>query len=133
MTLFETLSDMFAKQGVQLVLQGEQLSNLNKQLAIQIEQNEEQKNTIEKLMALINTLNEKLGKRTLTTKKLSDENINGKKSEKKKGIDSSSKEKKPKASKKSSTTSDDIKVEERQYEVTSANVNSWIYRVNCRC
>ena len=21
----------------------------------------------------------------------------------------------------------------RQYEVTSANVNSWIYRVNCRC
>ena len=36
MTLFETLSDMFAKQGVQLVLQGEQLSNLNKQLAIQI-------------------------------------------------------------------------------------------------
>ena len=39
----ETLSDMFAKQGVQLVLQGEQLSNLNKQLAIQIEQNAEQK------------------------------------------------------------------------------------------
>ena len=65
-------------------------------------------------MALIETLNIKLGNRTLTTKKLSDENINGRKSEKKKGIDSSSKEKKPKASKKSTSTSDDIKVEERQ-------------------
>lgn len=65
-------------------------------------------------MALIETLNIKLGNRTLTTKKLSDENINGKKSEKKKGIDSSSKEKKTKASMKSTLTSDDIKVEERQ-------------------
>ena len=76
MTLFET-------QNGQLALQNEQLSNLNKQLAIQIEQNAEQKVTIEKLMALIETLNIKLGNRTLTTKKLSDENINGKKSEKK--------------------------------------------------
>ena len=100
MTLFET--------------QNGQLAILNKQLAIQIEQNAEQKNTIEKLMALIDSLNTKLGNRTLTTKKLSDENINGKKSEKKKGIDSSSKEKKPKDSKKSTSTSDDIKVEERQ-------------------
>ena len=100
MTLFET--------------QNGQLAILNKQLAIQIEQNAEQKNTIEKLMALIDSLNTKLGNRTLTTKKLSDENINGKKSEKKKGIDSSSKDKKPKASKKSTSTSDDIKVEERQ-------------------
>lgn len=76
MTLFET-------QNGQLALQNEQLSNLNKQLAIQIEQNAEQKVTIEKLMALIETLNIKLGNRTLSTKKLSDENINGKKSEKK--------------------------------------------------
>lgn len=93
MTLFET--------------QNEQLANLNKKL-------EENQITIGKLMALIDSLNTKLGNRTLTTKKLSDENINGKKSEKKKGIDSSSKEKKPKASKKSTSTSDDIKVEERQ-------------------
>ena len=107
MTLFETLSDMFAKQSALTVLQSEQLANLNKKL-------EENQITIDKLMALINTLNEKLGNRTLTTKKLSDESINGKKSEKKKGIDSSSKEKKPKASKKSTSTSDDIKVEERQ-------------------
>ncbi len=100
MTLFET-------QNGQLALQNEQLTNLNKKL-------EENQITIEKLMALIDTLNMRLGNRTLTTKKLSDENINGKKSEKKKGIDSSSKEKKPKASKKSTSTSDDIKVEERQ-------------------
>ena len=26
-----------------------------------------------------------------------------------------------------------LKLLYRQYEVTSANVNSWIYRVNCRC
>ena len=83
--------------------QNEQLSNLNKKL-------EENQITIEKLMALIDTLNMRLGNRTLTTKKLSDENINGKKSEKKKGIDSSSKDKKPKASMKSTSTSDDIKV-----------------------
>ena len=100
MTLFET-------QNGQLALQNEQLTNLNKKL-------EENQITIEKLMALIDTLNMRLGNRTLTTKKLSDENINGKKSEKKKGIDSSSKEKKPKASKKSTSTSDVIKVEERQ-------------------
>ena len=88
MTLFET--------------QNGQLAILNKQLAIQIEQNAEQKNTIDKLMPLIDSLNTKLGNRTLTTKKQSDENINGKKSEKKKkGIDSYSKEKKPKDSKKS--------------------------------
>ncbi len=62
MTLFET--------------QNEQLSNLNKKL-------EENQITIEKLMALIDTLNMRLGNRTLTSKKLSDENINGKKSEKK--------------------------------------------------
>lgn len=114
MTLFETLSDIFSKQSALTFSQSEQLANLNKQLAIQIEQNAEQKNTIEKLMALIETLNIKLGNRTLTKKKLSDENINGKKSEKKKGIDSSSKEKNPKTSKKSTSTSDDIKVEERQ-------------------
>lgn len=54
MTLFET-------QNGQLALQNEQLSNLNKQLAIQIEQNAEQKVTIERLMALIETLNIKLG------------------------------------------------------------------------
>jgi len=114
MTLFETLSDIFSKQSALTFSKSEQLANLNKQLAIQIEQNAEQKNTIEKLMALIETLNIKLGNRTLTTKKLSDENINGKKSEKKKSIDSSSKEKNPKTSKKSTSTSDDIKVEERQ-------------------
>ena len=87
MTLFET--------------QNGQLAILNKQLAIQIEQNAEQKNTIDKLMPLIDSLNTKLGNRTLPPKKQSDENINGKKSEKKKGIDSYSKEKKPKDSKKS--------------------------------
>ena len=66
----------FSKQSALTFSQSEQLANLNNQLAIQIEQNAEQKNTIEKLMALIETLNIKFGNRTLTTKKLSDENIN---------------------------------------------------------
>jgi len=105
--LITTMMTLFETQNGQLALQNEQLTNLNKKL-------EENQITIEKLMALIDTLNMRLGNRTLTTKKLSDENINGKKSEKKKGIDSSSKEKKPKASKKSTSTSDVIKVEERQ-------------------
>lgn len=105
---------MFAKQSALTVLQSEQLKSQSEQLINLNKELEENQITIEKLMALIDTLNMRLGNRTLTTKKLSDENINGKKSEKKKGIDSSSKEKKPKASKKSTSTSDDIKIEERQ-------------------
>lgn len=100
MTLFETLSDMFAKQSALTVLQREQLKSQSEQLTNLNKKIEENQITIEKLMALIETLNIKLGNRTLTTKKLSDENINGKKSEKKKAIDSSSK-KKTKDSKKS--------------------------------
>ena len=99
MTLFETLSDMFAKQSALTVLQSEQLKSQSEQLTNLNKKLEENQITIEKLMALIDTLNIKLGNRTLTTKKLSDENINGKKSEKKKGIDSSSKEKKTEATK----------------------------------
>lgn len=100
MTLFETLSDMFAKQSALTVLQREQLKSQSEQLTNLNKKIEENQITIEKLMALIETLNIKLGNRTLTTKKLSDENINGKKSKKKKAIDSSSK-KKTKDSKKS--------------------------------
>lgn len=100
MTLFETLSDMFAKQSALTVLQREQLKSQSEQLTNLNKKIEENQITIEKLMALIETLNIKLGNRTLTIKKLSDENINGKKSEKKKAIDSSSK-KKTKDSKKS--------------------------------
>lgn len=91
---------MFAKQSALTVLQREQLKSQSEQLTNLNKKIEENQITIEKLMALIETLNIKLGNRTLTTKKLSDENINGKKSEKKKAIDSSSK-KKTKDSKKS--------------------------------
>ena len=95
MTQLETLSDMFAKQSTLTVLQSEQLKSQSEKLTNLNKKIEENKITIEKLMALIETFNIKLGNRTLTTKKLSDENINGKKSEKKKAIGSSSK-KKPK-------------------------------------
>lgn len=91
---------MFAKQSALTVLQREQLKSQSEQLTNLNKKIEENQITIEKLMALIETLNIKLGNRTLTIKKLSDENINGKKSEKKKAIDSSSK-KKTKDSKKS--------------------------------
>lgn len=91
---------MFAKQSTLTVLQSEQLKSQSEKLTNLNKKIEENKITIEKLIALIETFNIKLGNRTLTTKKLSDENINGKKSEKKKAIGSSSK-KKPKDSNKS--------------------------------
>ena len=62
--LISTMMTLFETQNGQLALQNEQLANLNNQLAIQIEQNAEQKNTIDKLMALIDSLNTKLGNRT---------------------------------------------------------------------
>lgn len=93
MTLFESLVAMFTKQS-------EQLSSLTKQLS-------EQKALNEKLLNLIGKLEEKLGNKTITVRKVSNENINGK------GIDSSSRSKTPKPKKKVPTSSD-INVTEKE-------------------
>lgn len=55
---------------------------------------------IETLTLTIERLSAKLGNKSITVRKTTNENINGKGSERKKGIDSSSKEKKQKEKKK---------------------------------
>lgn len=69
MTLYESLSGMFAEQ-----------KNINA----------EQKIAIEKLTAVIERLEARLGNKSITVRKTCNENINGKGKDSKRGIDSSS-------------------------------------------
>ena len=93
MTLFESLSGMFAEQ---------------KSI------NAEQKIVNEKLLAVIERLEAKLGNKCITVRKTSNENINGKGKDSKRGIDSSSHGKDGKNSKSTSNDSTDIKVTEKE-------------------
>ena len=68
---------------------------------------EEQKNLNERLI-------QQLGNKTLSNKRITDENINGKRSEKKKGIDSSDKNREKNLSSKTSKPQKSIKVELRK-------------------
>lgn len=74
---------------------------------------EEQKILIEKLNYAIEELTAKLGNKSITVRKSFDENINGKGSEKKKGINSSSGEKKSVSTKKNVKVSSDISTSDR--------------------
>ena len=74
---------------------------------------EDQKILIEKLNYAIEELTAKLGNKSITVRKSCDENINGKGSEKKKGINSSSGEKKSVSTKKNVKVSSDISTSDR--------------------
>ena len=74
---------------------------------------EEQKILIEKLNYAIEELTAKLGNKSITVRKSCYENINGKGSEKKKGINSSSGEKKSVSTKKNVKVSSDISTSDR--------------------
>ena len=82
MTLYESLSGMFA----------------------------EQKSTVEKLTAVIERLEARLGNKSITVRKTCNENINGKGKDSKRGIDSSSHGKDGKSRKSTSKDSSEIKV-----------------------
>ena len=86
MTLFESLSGMFSEQKV----------------------------VNDKLLAVIERLEAKLGNKCITVRKTSNENINGKGKDSKRGIDSSSHGKDGKNSKSTSNDSTDIKVTEKE-------------------
>jgi uncharacterized coiled-coil protein SlyX len=85
--LVSALFALFENQNNQLQSQNITITNLSKTI-------EDQKILIEKLNYAIAKLTAKLGDKSITVRKTSDENINGKGSEKKKGINSSSGEKK---------------------------------------
>ena len=86
MTLYESLSGMFA----------------------------EQKSTVEKLTAVIERLEARLGNKSITVRKTCNENINGKGKDSKRGIDSSSHGKDGKSRKSTSKDSSEIKVTEKE-------------------
>ena len=93
------LSAMFGVLMVLLESQSSEITQLTKRIA-------ELTLTIEKLSA-------KLGNKAITVRKTTNENINGKGSERKKGIDSSSKEKKQKE-KKEVPVNDDVSVTDKE-------------------
>ena len=70
-------------------------------------------NRIAELTLTIERLSAKLGNKSITVRKTTNENINGKGSERKKGIDSSSKEKKQKE-KKEVPVNDDVSVTDKE-------------------
>ena len=95
--------------GVLLVMFENQVS-LNKSQSSEIKQLTKR---IEALTLTIEKLSTKLGNKAITVRKTTNENINGKGSERKKGIDSSSKEKKQKE-KKEVPVNDDVSVTEKE-------------------
>lgn len=99
-THFENLLGMFAEQQNMLV----------EQKTI----NAEQKAVNEKLLAVIEKLEAKLGNKSITVRKTSNENINGKGKDSKRGIDSSSHGKDGKTTKAPSNQSSEIKVTEKE-------------------
>lgn len=95
--------------GVLLVMFENQVS-LNKSQSSEIKQLTKR---IEALTLTIEKLSTKLGNKAITVRKTTNENINGKGSERKKGIDSSSKEKKQKE-KKEVPVNDDVSVTDKE-------------------
>ena len=104
--LFENQNNQLQSQNNQLQSQNITIANLSKTI-------EDQKILIEKLNYAIAKLTAKLGDKSITVRKTSDENINGKGSEKKKGINSSSGEKKSVSTKKKVKVSSDISTSDR--------------------
>ena len=101
--------------GVQLVM-FESQSALNNQSELIESQSSEIKQLtkrIETLTLTIEKLSAKLGNKSITVRKTTNENINGKGSERKNGIDSSSKEKKQKE-KKEVPVNDDVSVTDKE-------------------
>jgi uncharacterized coiled-coil protein SlyX len=104
--LFENQNNQLQSQSNQLQSQNITIANLSKTI-------EDQKILIEKLNYAIAKLTAKLGDKSITVRKTSDENINGKGSEKKKGINSSSGEKKAVSPRKAVKVNSDISTSER--------------------
>ena len=66
------------------------------------------------LFGLVESLQQQLANKTLSNKRVADENINGKRSEKKKGVDSSDKNRADNLSSKKKTNQKELKIEHRE-------------------
>lgn len=91
---------MFESQSALNNSQSEQIKSQSELIESQSSEIKQLTKRIETLTLTIERLSAKLGNKSITVRKTTNENINGKGSERKKGIDSSSKEKKQKEKKK---------------------------------
>ena len=87
---------MFESQSALNNSQSEQIKSQSELIESQSSEIKQLTKRIETLTLTIERLSAKLGNKAITVRKTTNENINGKGSERKKGIDSSSKEKKQK-------------------------------------
>ena len=91
---------MFESQSALNNSQSEQIKSQSELIESQSSEIKQLTKRIETLTLTIEKLSAKLGNKSITVRKTTNENINGKGSERKNGIDSSSKEKKQKEKKK---------------------------------
>lgn len=104
---------MFENQSALKNSQCEQIKTQSKLIDSQSSEIKQLTKRIETLTLTIEKLSAKLGNKSITVRKTTNENINGKGSERKKGIDSSSKEKKQKE-KKEVPVNDDVSVTDKE-------------------
>ena len=107
--LNNSLSEQNKSQSEQIKSQSEQIKSQSELIESQSSEIKHLTKRIETLTLTIERLSAKLGNKSITVRKTTNENINGKGSERKNGIDSSSKEKKQKE-KKEVPVNDDVSV-----------------------
>ena len=111
--LIGVLLVMFESQSALNNSQSEQIKSQSELIESQSSEIKQLTKRIETLTLTIERLSAKLGNKSITVRKTTNENINGKGSERKKGIDSSSKEKKQKE-KKEVPVNDDVSVTDKE-------------------
>ena len=113
LVMFESQSALNNSQSEQIKSQSEQIKSQSELIESQSSEIKQLTKRIETLTLTIERLSAKLGNKSITVRKTTNENINGKGSERKKGIDSSSKEKKQKE-KKEVPVNDDVSVTDKE-------------------
>lgn len=113
LVMFESQSALNNSQSEQIKSQSEQIKSQSELIESQSSEIKHLTKRIETLTLTIEKLSAKLGNKSITVRKTTNENINGKGSERKNGIDSSSKEKKQKE-KKEVPVNDDVSVTDKE-------------------
>ena len=113
LVMFESQSALNNSQSEQIKSQSEQIKSQSELIESQSSEIKQLTKRIETLTLTIEKLSAKLGNKSITVRKTTNENINGKGSERKNGIDSSSKEKKQKE-KKEVPVNDDVSVTDKE-------------------
>ncbi|MCI7772939.1 MAG: hypothetical protein MR514_03660 [Succinivibrio sp.] len=113
LVMFESQSALNNSLSEQNKSQSEQIKSQSELIESQSSEIKQLTKRIETLTLTIEKLSAKLGNKSITVRKTTNENINGKGSERKNGIDSSSKEKKQKE-KKEVPVNDDVSVTDKE-------------------